>query len=272
MKTIRAANDKDIQEFCRRLGYSPCVDIKGIVQTDKDTGKVVAMVGYDHWLPASCEMHVWVSSGHPVSRPFIREALNYPFSNGRTVIIGRTPSWNIPALIFNKRIGFRVMWRCVNGYGSLLGEPNQLHSLVFHELRHTDVAKWFPPHIIDKYYAEVPWLREAQKKWSSTKIPPLNPGEIYGPNSPIWKGMPLPARAMTSSEREVFWKMDSKMDSRLESPPESEMEKFMRDSMENLKIEYIKSLAEAYVEESGLADKTSLPTTDSPSSTPEKDS
>lgn len=168
MSLIRAATGDELKHFCQSLEYNPCIDIKGIVLIDDYV--IRAFAAYDHWTYGSCEMHIWARGG--VNRRFIREALGYPFKHGRNVIIGRTPSWNVNALEFNKRIGFRTTRKIPGAWGSFAGADLQ-HDLVIQELRPVDALKWFP----EQPGCEEEWLQKARKE-KLTRTQALNPKEI----------------------------------------------------------------------------------------------
>jgi hypothetical protein len=172
--TIRSATNREVVWFCERLGYAPGVDIKCIVrewvQIEPPMRESVAMVGFDHWTAGSCEMHIWTSlapTTPPIDRVFIREALNYVFSSGRTVIIGRTPSGNRAALDFSARIGFEHRWKCLGAFGAVPG--GETEDLVFQELTMERALKWFPDHIIERYYKGAVWLEEAKERAAKAK-------------------------------------------------------------------------------------------------------
>lgn len=211
--TIRAATPLEIEWFCReRVGYTPCVDITGIVSVTAGN-YIGAMVAYDHWVPNSCEMHVWVGHAAAVSRRFIRECINYPFAHGRKVIIGRTPAWNYDALDFNERIGFREIERIDGAYGRAPGDshvspidPDHEYALVIQELRHEDALKWFPPSIIDNHYGGVQWLQTAHKARLSTKTQQLSQSETSGLSFKPWSKPTVPYPKITKESLEKAWK------------------------------------------------------------------
>ncbi len=96
--------------FLSTISYSPTSGFKAIGQFC--TGGLVAAVGYDHWTPNSVQMHIWIPYPKLVSKKFFREGFRYPFEMcGRGLVIGLTPGNNAAALSFNKRVGFKEVYR-----------------------------------------------------------------------------------------------------------------------------------------------------------------
>lgn len=96
--------------FLNAISYSPTVGFRAIGQTNQ--GQVIAAVGYDHWTPNSVQMHIWIPRPQLVSKSFFREGFRYPFEIcGRGLVVGLTPSNNAAALHFNKRVGFKEVYR-----------------------------------------------------------------------------------------------------------------------------------------------------------------
>ncbi len=132
--------------FASLIGYTPSIGFKAIKHTKDD--KVLAVVGYDYWTPNSVQMHIWIQSPKAFSsRQFIREAFRYPFEIcGRGLVIGVTPGDNAKALEFNRRIGFREVYRIKDGWS--LGTD-----VVIQEMRRAE-CRW-----LDQRYQDVPRKR-----------------------------------------------------------------------------------------------------------------
>lgn len=97
-------------KFLNCISYSPTGGFKTIGQLDGDD--VIAAVGYDHWTPNSVQMHIWIPHPERVTRSFIQEGFRYPFLMcGRGLVVGLTPSNNSAALHFNRRVGFKEVYR-----------------------------------------------------------------------------------------------------------------------------------------------------------------
>lgn len=103
---IEACTQADLDEFCTRISYIRTPTLRGIKLTTD--GVVQACVGFDYWTPNAAQMHVWV--GGSVTKSYIKECLGYLFVTcGKGLAIGVTPSDNVQALEFNRRIGFKVI-------------------------------------------------------------------------------------------------------------------------------------------------------------------
>lgn len=99
------------ETFLRAISYSPTGHFRGIVQVD-DCFEIVAAVGYDNWTPNSVQMHIWIPQPAKIGRFFVREGFRYPFEIGnKGLVIGLTPGNNAAALNFNKRVGFKEVYR-----------------------------------------------------------------------------------------------------------------------------------------------------------------
>lgn len=97
--------------FLRTISYSPTSGFKGIVQVN-DWLEIAAAVGYDNWTVNSVQMHVWVPRPKELSRKFVQEAFRYPMEfAGKGLVVGLTPSNNAAALHFNRKIGFKEVYR-----------------------------------------------------------------------------------------------------------------------------------------------------------------
>ncbi len=108
---IVALDLKSKIQFLNSISYSPTGGFKAIGQIGNDE-VIEAAVGYDHWTPNSVQMHIWIPHPESVSRTFFREGFRYPFEMcGRGLVVGLTPSNNSAALHFNRRIGFKEVYR-----------------------------------------------------------------------------------------------------------------------------------------------------------------
>lgn len=71
---------------------------------------LIAAVGYNMWVGDSCFMHVAFDSPKSLTRDLLCEAFKYPFQYVNTVY-GMTPITFQPALRFNKKLGFKEIFR-----------------------------------------------------------------------------------------------------------------------------------------------------------------
>lgn len=108
---ITKLNSAEVNWFLKAISYSPTVGFKAIGQLDVE-GLLIAAVGYDHWTPNSVQMHIWIPHTDKISKTFIQEGFRYPFEIcGRGLVVGLTPGNNAAALHFNKRVGFKEVYR-----------------------------------------------------------------------------------------------------------------------------------------------------------------
>lgn len=98
-------------QFLRAISYAPTSGFKGIVQVN-DYMETVAAVGFDNWTMNSVQLHVWIPRPKELVRTFICEVFSYTFVTARKgLVVGLTPSNNAAALHFNKKIGFKEVYR-----------------------------------------------------------------------------------------------------------------------------------------------------------------
>lgn len=98
-----------INQFLKAISYSPTLDFRAIGQLN-EYFEIVAAVGYDHWTPNSVQMHIWIPRPQEMCRKFLQEGFRYPFEH-KGLVVGLTPGNNAPALHFNRRVGFKEVYR-----------------------------------------------------------------------------------------------------------------------------------------------------------------
>jgi RimJ/RimL family protein N-acetyltransferase len=92
--------------LCKRIGLVPtsmltCI---GLVRD----GQIIAVVGYDGFNGASCEMHVAAEAPNWLSRSFLKVVFDYPFNTcGLNMVVGKVPSGNREALRLDLHLGFK---------------------------------------------------------------------------------------------------------------------------------------------------------------------
>ncbi len=128
---ISQATKAQLIDFCEAISYTPSIRFKAIVLMEE--GKILAAAGYDHWTPNAVQMHIWIPER--LSKLFVREAFRYPFEIGnKGLVIGVTPGDNTRALELNRHVGFREVYRIVDGW--TLGTD-----MVIQEMRR-DECRW----------------------------------------------------------------------------------------------------------------------------------
>lgn len=131
---IDKLDSRQEREFLSSISYSPTGAFRCLGQMN-DYLELVACVGYDHWTPNSVQMHIWIPRPQEVSKRFYLEGFRYPFAMcGRGLVIGITPSNNAAALHFNRRVGFKEVYRMKDAW-----EPGV--DFVVQEMRKED-CRW----------------------------------------------------------------------------------------------------------------------------------
>ncbi len=79
--------------------------------------KIVAAVAFDSWTKNSCLAHIAIEDPFVLRHGFLELAFDFAFRHaGRGIILGMTPANNERALKFNKRIGFKEVYRVKDAY------------------------------------------------------------------------------------------------------------------------------------------------------------
>lgn len=114
MITLRAAPPEHYPWIAERASLSLTREFRAIEAVDEDG--ILAMVGYDGWLPNCCSMHVAVERPFPARR-FLRQAFGIPFlESGRDIVVGWVLGTNRKALDLDRRLGFRETHRIRDGW------------------------------------------------------------------------------------------------------------------------------------------------------------
>ena len=100
--------------------YRPrlCVDSRGVMAVDQDSGKLEAAMIADSWSLNSCQTHIYIANPFVLKHGFAEEVFGFVFGeeSGRELIIGVTPADNAKALKFIKSVGFVEHSRIKDGY------------------------------------------------------------------------------------------------------------------------------------------------------------
>jgi len=92
-----------------------CEDTEGFIALRGNT--IVGAVAMDSWTTNSCLGHIAIEDPFVLRHGFLELAFNFAFHYaGRGIMYGMTPANNEKALRFNKKIGFKELYRLCDGY------------------------------------------------------------------------------------------------------------------------------------------------------------
>lgn len=133
MIEVRAAPPEHYDWIARRAHLVIGSSFRAIEGVDEQ-GRIVAMVGYDGWVPNSCSMHVAVEN--PLAfRRMVRPAFGIPFIEAKKrVVTGTVLSTNKASLKIVKHLGFKPLCVLRDGWADGVG----IH---FFEMRRED-CRW----------------------------------------------------------------------------------------------------------------------------------
>lgn len=130
---IRALRSSDWSWVRERAHPVLCQDTEGVV-AEKD-GALVAAAIFDSFSWNSCLSHIVIEDPFVLRHRFLELAFSFPFAIKKVALVtGLTPADNLPALRFNRKIGFRETYRIPEGY-----KPGI--DFVFQEMR-KDECRW----------------------------------------------------------------------------------------------------------------------------------
>ncbi len=124
MNTFKFGDRETVYEFFRnRLGLSRTDDFRGALYVPiefqgqtADMDHVAIAVGYNNFNGNLCSMHTVIQKPEFMNRTIIREAFEFPFIRcARTHIIAPVDSTNEAALNFDKKLGFKEVYRFPEG-------------------------------------------------------------------------------------------------------------------------------------------------------------
>ena len=92
-----------------------CEDTTGFIALRGN--QIVAAVAFDSWTENSCLAHIAIEDPFVLRHGLLELAFDFTFHHaGRGIVYGMTPANNLKALRFNKKIGFKELYRLQNGY------------------------------------------------------------------------------------------------------------------------------------------------------------
>lgn len=107
--------DAEFKWLQHRSKCAKCDDTNGIVVYRGK--KLVGAVVMDSWSYNSCTIHIAIEDMLAFKHGFPEEVFKYIFETaGKGVVIGITPSDNLKALAFNKRVGLVEIYRIKDAY------------------------------------------------------------------------------------------------------------------------------------------------------------
>jgi len=131
---IHAAPQEHLPWLIERVQYSPTALLKALEAIDS-TGRIVGMIGFDNWMPNSCEMHLAIDKPLAI-RLLAPPAFRYAFEiRDREYIIALSPASRSRVLKWGARIGFKEVHRLKDGCA-------KDDDLVYATL-HRDECTWF---------------------------------------------------------------------------------------------------------------------------------
>lgn len=112
---VQAAPPLHFAWIAERTGCALSPSFRAIEAIDEQH-RIRGMVGFDHWLGNSAEIHIALDSPTAL-RALLRPAFDYLFNQAKkAVAIGIVPAHNEKALAFDKHIGFRELTRIRDGW------------------------------------------------------------------------------------------------------------------------------------------------------------
>ena len=113
--TVKAAEPTDFAWIVERTHCAVTDGFRAIKAVDS-SGRIVGMVAYDLWTPASCFCHMAVD--HPIAwRSLLRPAFAYPFLEaGKSVILAVIPAGNARSVHLATRLGLKETHRVRDGW------------------------------------------------------------------------------------------------------------------------------------------------------------
>jgi RimJ/RimL family protein N-acetyltransferase len=126
----------DLAWLASRAGITAHPGLEAIKATDK-TGRIVGMVGFDGWTPASISFHVAVD--YPAAlRPLIRPAFDIAFNRlQKHLVLCTVLSTNRRSLKLVEHLGFQRIFEITDGWD--IGAH-----LAIYEMRRRD-CRWLKP-------------------------------------------------------------------------------------------------------------------------------
>lgn len=111
----RTAPPEHFPWFTERTGYLMPSDFTAIEAVD-GAGRILGMVGFDHWMPNSAHIHLAMDSAAAVL-PLLRKAFEHPFQRARVgVLVAVIAASNPKMLRLAERLGFRETGRIRDGW------------------------------------------------------------------------------------------------------------------------------------------------------------
>lgn len=116
-------HDAVYEYFRKHLGLSHTDDFRGCLYIPNEfSGQMASMehvavaVGYNNFNGNVCSMHTVITRPDFVDRKTVRETFEYPFITcARSHVIAPVDSTNEEALDFDKRLGFKEIYRFPHG-------------------------------------------------------------------------------------------------------------------------------------------------------------
>ena len=106
MRTVTTQNQYNLREWLSEVGKFEYPQNTACIGQEKD-GKLIAVVGYNSFLPDSCQIHVASTDVYWLSKDLLFAIFDYPFNKLKVkVIIAPICKDNVKSLNLCRKLGF----------------------------------------------------------------------------------------------------------------------------------------------------------------------
>ena len=113
-------------------------DTNGVMAVDLDTNETVGATIFDNWTENGVIAHIVITKPMLLRHGFLEECFDYAFNFcNRRIMLGIVKSDNIKAQKLDEHIGFKEVYRIVDGFSDGV-------DTIYYEIRKED-CRWLPP-------------------------------------------------------------------------------------------------------------------------------
>ena len=106
MRTVTTQNQYNLREWLSEVGKFEYPQNTACIGQEKD-GKLIAVVGYNSFLPNSCQIHVASTDVYWLNKDLLFAIFDYPFNKLKVkVIIAPISKDNVKSLNLCRKLGF----------------------------------------------------------------------------------------------------------------------------------------------------------------------